>query len=368
MKILVMTSNGQLYNIQYKIDGDQKFTVDSLNTGCINSFLFADPFCVKQAEVIPDWDILVLLSVQLSETDESTQQQGDSLLWKITFTAVDLYTGGIMGEYNYLRKDDGMPTSYFSINKDYSKNSQDEDLGFRYFYFDLSSTKLEEMRDEANEKVRLISMKIIKEFDGRPTTITKNLISFEILKDFDEVQKDVDTLFSIFYIGDKPHIFGLVDENQQNIEDYGSVIEVMSPDLRILEKTYTLQSMHESVACDMLHIFHHFGEGLVLVGYDVNYFVLDLQKKTLSHLMGHKVIDQMDSSEDKSDIYSNIRKERGLMYWYDIEGYILELVEQRKYLRQNSNLGKRQAPNRDDDQREKSLKDEQSKQKRKLKK
>jgi len=50
----------------------------------------------------------------------------------------------------------------------------------------------------------------------------------------------------------------------------------MSPDLRILEKTYTLQSMHESVACDMLHIFHHFGEGFVLVGYDVNYFVLDL--------------------------------------------------------------------------------------------
>lgn len=256
-----------------------------------------------------------------------------NLLWKITFTAVDLYTGGIMGEKTIERRDDGMPTSYFSINTEYSRDEAGTDLGFRYLYFDLSSTNIDQLREDENEKVRLISMKIIKEYGERLSTVTNNLIRFEILKDFDDVKKDIDSLFCIFYVGDKPHVFGLVDENQQEIEDYGSVIEVMSPDLKVLEKTYTLQSMHESVACDMLHIFRHFGEGIVLVGYDLNYFVLDLQSRTLRHLMGHKMIDQTDSNQDKLDIHSNIRKERGLMYWYDIESYMHELVAQKKYQR-----------------------------------
>lgn len=58
-----MTTNCQLYNIQFNIDKKKNMMIDSQKTGCINSFLYTDPFCLKQAHVIPDWEILVLLSV-----------------------------------------------------------------------------------------------------------------------------------------------------------------------------------------------------------------------------------------------------------------------------------------------------------------
>jgi NCAIR mutase (PurE)-related protein len=74
MKVIVNVTNMQLFCLTFKIEEIKKkkiFTVDSLQSGSVNMTLFEDAFSPKYARVIPDWDVLVILSAELANEEEA---------------------------------------------------------------------------------------------------------------------------------------------------------------------------------------------------------------------------------------------------------------------------------------------------------
>jgi hypothetical protein len=117
-------------------------------------------------------------------------------------------------------------------------------------------------------------------------------------------------------------------------------LNTFSPDLKTLVKRLKLALLcdgedYPNQVEDDNTLFKHLGEGLVLLINYSKYYVFETQNPFNSELI-------IELPVYRKEIYDpELVVEKGKLINYDFKGYIKSLVENKKYLRESSSIGKR---------------------------
>ena len=134
-----------------------------------------------------------------------------------------------------------------------------------------------------------------------------------------ESEANVHQILTCFTRGDE---LGIIKYSQNQDLEKILEIEIRGPDLKYTQKTCDIVLKLNRFKQEYYLAVKYFGGGLILLGYQLHYFVLDLDQVTLTQIMAHDSSQQRENDETKEAEFTSIRKENGLLYWYDVEDYL----------------------------------------------